>query len=85
MRMKKRDAHDLIKLHEALCNPTLEEQYQEVFSFVRTLTDKGLHPNELTADMFEHWNERFDEVLRQLTLQSSKEDNDHMKEGTHEE
>ena len=85
MRMKKRDADDLIKLHEVLCNPTLEEQYQDVFSFVKALTDKGPNKNELTAETIEHWNKKFDEVLRQLSLQSSKEDRDHMKEGAHEE
>ena len=78
MRMKKRDADDLIKLHEVLCNPNLEEQYQDVFSFVKALTDKGPNQNELTADTIEHWNKKFDEVLKQLTLQSSKEDRDHM-------
>ena len=83
--MKKRDSDDLIKLHEVLCNPSLEEQYQEVFSFVRALTDKGLHSNELTADTIENWNKKFDEVLKQLTLQSSKKDSDHMREGAHEE
>ena len=79
MRMKKRDADDLVKLHEFLCNPRLEEQYQEVFSFVKAITDKGPNQNELTAETIEHWNRKFDEVLKQLTLQSSKEDSDHMK------
>ena len=78
MRMKKRDADGLIKLHEILCNPRLEEQYQDVFSFVRTLTDKGPNQNDLTADTIEHWNKKFDEVLKQLTLQSSKKDSDRM-------
>ncbi len=41
MRMKKRDAKDLIKLHKILGNPTLEEHYRDVFSFVKDITDKG--------------------------------------------
>ena len=49
MRMKKRDAKDLIKLRETLNNPNLED-YQEVFSFVKAITDKGLNPHDLTAE-----------------------------------
>ena len=49
MRMKKRDAKDLIKLRETLNNPNLDD-YQEVFSFVKSITDKGLNPHDLTAE-----------------------------------
>jgi hypothetical protein len=74
MRMKKRDANDLIKLHETLNNPALEKRYQEVFSFVKVITDKGLNPHDLTAEDIEHWNKKFDDVLGQLIFKNSLED-----------
>ena len=70
--MKKRDANDLIKSHEILGNPAVEEHYQEVFSFVKAITDKGLNPHELTPKDIERWNRKFDEVLGQLVLKCSK-------------
>jgi hypothetical protein len=74
--MKKRDAKDLIKLHEILSNPSLEAHYQEVFSFVKAITDKGLNQHDLTAETIEHWNRQFDDVLGQLVLKSNKEGQD---------
>ena len=85
MRMKKRDANDLIELHKVPGNPVLEEQYQEVFSFVRALTDMGLNPTDLTANTIEHWNKKFDQVLGQLGLENSKEDSDQVQLRKHEE
>lgn len=73
--MEKRDTKDLIKLHENLNNPNLED-YQEVFSFVKAITDKGLNQHDLTAEDIELWNRKFDDVLGQLALQSIKEDKD---------
>ena len=76
MGMKKRDAKGLIKLHKILGNPAVEEHYQEVFSFVKAITDKGLNPHDLTAEDIERWNRKFDEVLGQLGLKSNKEEKD---------
>jgi hypothetical protein len=76
MRMKKRDANDLIRLHEIPDNPAVEDRYQEVFSFVKTITDKDLNPQDLTAEDIERWNRKFDEVLGQLGLEITKEDKD---------
>jgi hypothetical protein len=78
MGIQKRDTVGLIKLDEILCNPGLEEEHQEVFSFIKGLTDKGPNHNDLTAETINHWNKKFDDVLRQLSLQSSKEDSDHI-------
>jgi hypothetical protein len=74
--MKKREANDRIKLHEILDNPTLEEHYRDVFSFVKDITDGNVNPHNLTANTIERWNGKFDEVLEQLRLKSSKENND---------
>ena len=76
MRMEKRDAKDLIKLHKILGNPAVEEHYREVFSFVKAITDKGLNPHDLTVEDIERWNRKFDDVLGQLVLKSNKEDED---------
>jgi len=48
--MKKRKANDLIKLHKIMGNPSIEEHYQEVFSFLKAITDKGLNPHDLTVE-----------------------------------
>ena len=76
MGMKKRDTNDLIKSHEILGNPAVEEHYREVFSFVKAITDKGLHPHDLTVEDSEGWNRKFDDVLGQLVLKSNKGDED---------
>ena len=64
--MKRQDATDVTKLNEILNNPELENDYREVFSFVRTITNGTVKPKDLTDTNIETWNRRFDEVLEQL-------------------
>ena len=72
--MKRQDAIDVTKLNEILNNPDLEKDYQEVFSFVRTITNGTVKPNDLTDTNIETWNRRFDEVLEQLFSGKAKEE-----------
>jgi len=71
--MKRQEAIDVTKLNEILNNPELENDYQEVFSFVRTITNGTVKPNELTDTNIETWNRRFEEVLEQLFSVKIKE------------
>ena len=54
------------KLKDVLNNPDREKDFQEVFSFVETITDLHPAPATLTQQNIEAWNQRFDEVLEQL-------------------
>ena len=72
--MKRQDAIDVTKLNEILNNPDLEKDYQEVFSFVKTVTNGTVKPNDLTDTNIETWNRRFDEVLEQLFSGKTKEE-----------
>ena len=54
------------KLKDVLNNPDREKDFQEVFSFVETITDQHPAPATLTQQNIEAWNQRFDEVLEQL-------------------
>jgi capsid portal protein len=72
--MKRQDAIDVTKLNEILNNPDLERDYQEVFSFVKTITNGTVKPNDLTDTNIETWNRRFDEVLEQLFSGKTKEE-----------
>jgi hypothetical protein len=72
--MKRQDAIDVTKLNEILNNPDLEKDYQEVFSFVRTITNGTVKSNDLTDINIETWNRRFDEVLEQLFSGKTKEE-----------
>ena len=72
--MKRQDAIDVTKLNEILNNPDLEKDYQEVFSFVKTITNGTVKPNDLTDTNIETWNRRFDEVLEQLFSGKTKEE-----------
>lgn len=72
--MKRQDAIDVTKLNKILNNPELEKDYQEVFSFVKTITNSTVKPNDLTDTNIETWNRRFDEVLEQLFSGKTKEE-----------
>ena len=54
------------KLKEVLNNPDREKDFQEVFSFVETITDPNATPETLTQKNIEAWNQKFDAVLEQL-------------------
>jgi hypothetical protein len=54
------------KLKDVLNNPDREKDFQEVFSFVETITDQHATPETLTQQNIEAWNQKFDEVLEQL-------------------
>ena len=54
------------KLKEVLNNPDREKDFQEVFSFVATITDPNATPETLTQKNIEAWNQKFDSVLEQL-------------------
>ncbi len=64
--MKRESAVDITRLNEVLKNPDLEKDFQDVFSFVETVTGQKCNPGELTPRNIEAWNVRFDEVLKQL-------------------
>jgi hypothetical protein len=64
--MKRESAVDITRLNEVLENPDLEKDFQDVFSFVETVTGKKHNPGELTPQNIEAWNMKFDEVLKQL-------------------
>ena len=64
--MKRESAVDINRLNEVLENPDLEEDFQDVFSFVETITGQTCSLGEMTSRNIEAWNMRFDEVLKQL-------------------
>jgi len=64
--MKSEFTMDINKLNKVLGNPELEKEFQEVFSFVETITDQKGNLDGLTPKDFETWNQKFDEVLMQL-------------------
>jgi hypothetical protein len=72
--MKRQDAIDVTKLNKILNNPELEKDYQEVFSFVQTITNGPLKSNDLTDANIETWNRKFDEVLEELFSAKVKEE-----------
>jgi hypothetical protein len=72
--MKRQNAIDITRLNEILNNPELEKDYQEVFSFVQTITNGTLKSNDLTDANIETWNRKFDEVLEQLFSAKVKEE-----------
>jgi hypothetical protein len=57
---------DITKLNEALDNPDLGKELEEVFSFVETITGQKCNPDDFTPKNIEIWNQKFDEVLKQL-------------------
>jgi hypothetical protein len=66
--MKREFAVNIDKLNDVLENPDLEKEFQEVFSFVETITGQKINPNDLTPQNIEAWNQKFDEVLKQLLI-----------------
>jgi len=64
--MKNEFTMDINKLNKVLENPELEKEFQEVFSFVETITDQKGYLDGLTPKNVETWNQKFDEVLMQL-------------------
>lgn len=44
------------KLHEVFETPHLEKRFQEVFSFVRIITDRGFDIQDLTSENIQLWN-----------------------------
>lgn len=64
--MKRKFTMDINKLNEVLENPDLEKEFQEVFSFVETITSQKCNLNDLTPKNIEIWNQKFNEVLSQL-------------------
>lgn len=64
--MKRKVILDINKLNEALDNPDLEKEFQEVFSFVETITGQQCNLDDLTPKNIAIWNKKFDEVFKQL-------------------
>ena len=64
--MKNEFTMGINKLNKVLENPELEKEFQEVFSFVETITDQKGYLDGLTPKNVETWNQKFDEVLMQL-------------------
>ena len=70
MSMKNTFTIDMDKLNEILERPVHAEEFQEVFSFVETITGKKYNPDNLTSEDIAVWNQRFDEVLQQLCMRA---------------
>ena len=67
--MKHQYTIDMEKLNEVFENSAFEEEFQDVFTFVETVTDQKYKPDNLTPQDIELWNKKFDEVLKQLDVQ----------------
>ena len=67
--MKRHLIMDINKLNSVLENPDLEKEFQEVFSFVETITGQKCNLDDLTPENIAIWNQKFDEVLKQLLTQ----------------
>ncbi len=68
--MKNMFTVDMDKINEILAHPVHAEEFQEVFSFVETITGKKYNPDNLTFEDIAVWNQRFDEVLQQLCMRA---------------
>ncbi len=66
--MKRELTIDINKLNDILENSDLEKEFQEVFSFIETITGQKCSPDNLTPENIEIWNQKFDEVLKQLLV-----------------
>ena len=66
--MKRRNIVDRNKLNEVLASPELEEEFQEVFSFVEDITGCKTNIDDLTPKEIEDWNNKFGEVLQQMEV-----------------
>ena len=64
--MKRKFIMDINKLNDVLENSELEKEFQEVFSFVETITGQKCNLDDFTPKNIEIWNQKFDEVLTQL-------------------
>ena len=64
--MRRQITFDIDKLNEILENPAFDKEFQEVFSFVETITGHNFNINDLTHKNIETWNQGFDEVLKKL-------------------
>ncbi len=64
--MKREFAVNIEKLNDVLENPDLEKDFEEVFSFVETITGQKCNLDDLTPQNVNAWNQKFDEVLKQL-------------------
>ncbi len=64
--MKRKFKMDINKLNDVLENPEREKEFQEVFSFVETITGQKCNLDDLTPQNVNAWNQKFDEVLKQL-------------------
>ena len=54
------------KLHEVFETLHLEKRFQEVFSFVETITDQDFDMQNLTSENIQIWSQKFDQVLHHL-------------------
>jgi hypothetical protein len=66
--MRRQITVDIDKLSEVLENPAREQEFQEVFSFVETITGHNFTISDLTQKNIENWNQKFDEALKKLLL-----------------
>jgi hypothetical protein len=68
--MKNKFTIDLDKFNQILKRPDLTEEFHEVFSFVETITGQQYNPDNLTSEDIVIWNQKFDEVLKQLFMRA---------------
>jgi len=66
--MKRKFIMDINKLNDVLENPEIEKEFQEVFSFVETITGEKCNQDDLTPKNIEIWNQKFGEVLTQILI-----------------
>lgn len=67
--MKHQYTIDMGKFNEVFENAAFEKEFQDVFTFVETVTGQKYKPDNLTPQDIELWNKKFDEVLKQLDVQ----------------
>jgi hypothetical protein len=67
---------DSNKLNDVLEHPHLEREFQEVFSFVESITGQKPNLTDLTSENITAWNDQFDAVLKKLFNTERRMDDD---------
>ena len=70
---------DSNRLNDVLEHPDLEREFQEVFSFVASITGQKPNLTDLTSENITAWNKQFDAVLKKLFIAEGGMDNDKKK------
>ncbi len=68
--MKNKFPIDMDMFNKILECPVQAEEFQEVFSFVETITGNKYNTDNLTSQDIAVWNQKFDKVLQQLFMRA---------------